>query len=82
MPQTDSNRGIMDLLEVIEADFIRVLSETKAEEAQQASDYTRAMADLKTSRERMDKVVYDTGLAKDQKQYIRGNTQAQRSLFQ
>ena len=71
----------MDLLEVIEADFIRVLSETKAEEAQQASDYTRAMADLKTARERMDKVVYNTGLAKDQKEYIRGNTQAQCSLF-
>ena len=39
VPQTNSNRGIMDLLEVIEADLIRVLSETKAEEAQQASEY-------------------------------------------
>jgi len=76
VPQNDSKRGIIDLLEVIEADFTRVLSETKAEEAQQASEYARVMADLKIARERMDKVVHDTGLAKDQKEYIRDNTQA------
>ena len=34
------------------------------------------MTDLKTARERMNKVVHDTGLAKDQKEYIRDNTQA------
>ena len=80
VPQTNSKRGIIDLLEVIEADFARVLSETKAEEAQQASEYARVMADLKTVMERMDKVVHDTGLAKDQKEYIRDNTQAQRVI--
>ena len=53
---------------------------TKAEEAQQASEYARVMADLKTVMERMDKVVHDTGLAKDQKEKIRDNTQAQRVI--
>ena len=80
VPQTNSKRGIIDLLEVIETDFNRVLSETKAEEAQQASEYARVMADLKTVMERMDKVVHDTGSAKDQKEYIRDNTQAQRAI--
>ena len=80
VPQTNGNRGIMDLLEVIETDFTRVLSETKAEEAQQSSEYARVMADLKMVMERMAKVVHDTGLAKDQKEYIRDNTQAQRVI--
>ena len=54
-----------------------LLSQTKAEEAQQASEYARFMADLMASRESMDTVVHDTGSAKDHKEYMRDNTQAQ-----
>ena len=82
VPQTNSRRGIIDLLEVIEADFAQVLSETKAEEAQQASEYARVMADLKTVMERMDKVVHDTGLAKDQKEKIFPDFHAVDGCFQ
>jgi len=76
LPQNDSKRGIIDLLEVIEADFSRVLSETKAAEAQQASEYARVMENLKRAREIMEKVAHDTGLARDQKEHTRDNTEA------
>ena len=82
MAQHDRKRVVLDILEVTETDFARVLSETKQDGAQQSSQYARLMAKLKKAKGSMANDVRDSGLAKDQEEYIWDKAQANSAIQQ
>uniref|UniRef100_A0A7S1KVX4 Uncharacterized protein n=1 Tax=Alexandrium catenella TaxID=2925 RepID=A0A7S1KVX4_ALECA len=68
----ESKKGVVGMLEVIESDFARLETETRANEAQAASDYKGFMADSelakKTKHEREVKLALDKDQAEFEKQ--------------
>lgn len=67
-----SKGGVVGMLEVIESDFARLESETKANESQAASEFNTFMADSKASNKQKHEHEVKLSLEKDQKEFERG----------
>merc|ERR1719161_3367983 len=61
--------GVVGMLEVIEADFSRLTSETKAEESEAASTYASFMEDSKASKQQKHDHEVKLSLQKDQAEF-------------
>jgi len=64
-----ANGGVVGMLEVIEADFSRLTSETRAEESEAASTYASFMEDSKASKQQKHDHEVKLSLQKDQKEF-------------
>jgi len=67
-----SKGGVIGMLEVIESDFARLESETKAAEAQAASEFEAFMSDSKASKKEKHDHEFKLSLEKDQKEFEKG----------
>merc|ERR1719443_2210596 len=66
--------GVVGMLEVIESDFARLLSDTKAAEKQAASEFDTFMADSKADKKQKHDSEVKTRLTKDQTEFDRSQT--------
>jgi len=64
-----ANGGVVGMLEVIEADFSRLTSETRAEESEAASTYASFMEDSKASKQQKHDHEVKLSLKKDQAEF-------------
>merc|ERR1719443_1825281 len=64
--------GVVGMLEVIESDFARLESDTKAAEKQAASEYDVFMGDAKEDKKQKHDTEVKTRLSKDQAEFDRG----------
>merc|ERR1719217_484497 len=67
--------GPIGMLEVIESDFVRLLAETKASEAQAAAEYATFMADSKADKLQKHNAEVQLKLDKDQAEFDRSRTE-------
>jgi hypothetical protein len=73
-------KGVVGMLEVIESDFARLEADTKASEAQAASEYESFMADAREDKQNKHNEEVKTSLAKDQKQFEQTQTKKELAL--
>mmetsp|Transcript_138033 Transcript_138033/g.385062 ORF Transcript_138033/g.385062 Transcript_138033/m.385062 type:complete len:665 (+) Transcript_138033:95-2089(+) len=67
-----SQKGIIGMLEVIESDFARLETDTRASETQAAEQYKEFMAESKASKESKHKLEVQLKLDKDQAEFEQG----------
>jgi len=70
-----SKGGVIGMLEVIESDFVRLEAETKAAEAQAASEYKAFMEDAKADKLQKHNREVQLSLDKDQAEFDKSQTQ-------
>jgi len=66
--------GVVGMIEVIESDFARLSTETRAAEDEAAKGYSTFMSESKASRKQKHKHEYKLSLTKDQSEFERGQT--------
>jgi len=69
-----ANGGVVGMLEVISADFARLLADTRAEENAAASEYDAFMKDAKSSKKSKHDLEVKTSLEKDQAEFEKAQT--------
>jgi hypothetical protein len=74
--------GVVGMLEVIESDFARLEADTKASEAQAATEYDSFMADAREDKQNKHDEEVKTSLAKDQKQFEQTQTRKELALVE
>jgi len=69
-----ANGGVVGMLEVIESDFARLETETRADESEAAKNYATFMGDSKTSKKQKHDHEYKLSLKKDEAEFQVGQT--------
>merc|ERR1719313_1037184 len=67
--QQASSGGVLGMLEVIQSDFARVETDTRAAETQAAAEYKAFMSESEAALKRKHDSEFKTGLAKDQAEF-------------
>jgi predicted nucleic acid-binding Zn-ribbon protein len=68
------NGGVIGMLEVIESDFARLETETRADEAEAAKNYNTFMSESKTAKKQKHDHEYKLSLKKDEAEFQHGQT--------
>jgi len=75
-----SKGGVVGMLEVIQSDFLRLETETKAAESQAASEYNTLMKDSRTAQKEKHDSEFKLSLAKDQAEFELNNRKKELGL--